>query len=156
MSNSKRRFWIPLIGLLLAFIVAIVCNVNSMVDSMGEKPAIEITVTVMFIAAWILFFIFFRSKSKAMYIISLVYWTLLLVYVTINILALMDISVDIYIPTDTPLPIIPMMILFSPMMGLFVADVVIDNEMIFFGLYFLICVVFTTISIIKLKKQNCT
>ena len=153
MSNNKRRFWLPLIGLLLAYIVATVCNVGSLIDPMGEKPAIEITMTMIYIAAWILFFIFFQSKSKAMYIICLVYWTSLLVSAAIDILELIDVPVDKYIPMEMPLVIIPMM---APMMGLFAADVVINNEMIFFGLCFLICVVFTVLSIIKLKKRNST
>ena len=142
MSNDKRRFWIPLIGLLLAFLAAGFCNFGACVDPAGEIPVLNTIMAVVFIAAWCLFFVVFRSQSKAMYVVSLVYWVLMLAC-----------EPAIALLTETPF-ILVAIFLCAPMMGLFVTDVISDHENIGMIVYLVICVGFAVWSIIKLKKQK--
>ena len=142
MSNDKRRFRIPLIGLLLAFIAAGACNFGACIDPAGELPVLNTVMAVVFIAAWCLFFIFFRSKSKAMYIVSLVYWVLMLVCQPL-----------IALLTETPFILIAIF-LYAPMMGLFVSDFAMEFENVGMILYPVICVGFAAWSIVKLIKHK--
>ena len=114
MQTEKRRFRLPLIVLLLVFVAAAACNLGATADPAGERPALNLVMTLVFIAAWALFFVYFQSRSKAAYIVSLVYWVFVLLYAAVN---LGLIPFDAYIPMGTPLVLVPMALL-APLMGL--------------------------------------
>ena len=114
MQTEKRRFRFPLIVLLLVFVAAAACNLGATADPAGERPALNLVMTLVFIAAWALFFVCFQSRSKAAYIVSLVYWAFVFLYAAVN---LGLIPFDAYIPTGTPLVLVSMALL-APLMGL--------------------------------------
>ena len=112
MANNQKQSRIPLIGLLLASAAAVLCNLGSTADPAGELPALNMIMTVVFIAAWICFFIFYKSASPVIYIVSLVYWAFVLAYGIACVLpALPDVT------RFTGPFILVFMVLLAPMMG---------------------------------------
>ncbi len=152
MSKEKRRFRFPLLGLLAAFIAAVACNIGT-VDPAGEIPALNVAMTAVFIAAWALFFIFFRSKSKAMYIVGLIYWGYLLVCAVPRLVPIP--GSELLSLTGTPFALIPMA-MNAPIMGLFVSDFAYGHMTLCSVVFCIVCAVFTALSIYKLAKKKKT
>ena len=149
MSKDRIRFWLPLIGLIAAFLAAVACNIGT-VDPAGEIPALNVAMTAVFIAAWALFFIFFRSKSKAMYVVGLIYWGYLLVCAVPRLIPTLGASL---FSLSGPLALIQMA-LNAPIMGLFVSDFAYGHATLCSVIYCIICAVFTALSIYKLDKNK--
>ena len=145
MKKDKRTFWLPLLGVALSFIAAVLCNIGATADPAGEMPILNMIMTLAFIAAWIWFFVSFRSTSKAPFIISLVYWAFVLLYAAVY---LGVIPFDVYIPTETPLVLVPMALL-APLMGLIVV-----LESVGIAAVLILGAVFTGLSIYRLCKKS--
>ena len=144
MTKEKRRFWLPLAGLLLAFAAAVACNIGSTADPAGEMPALSLVMTLIFITAWVLFFVYYQSRSKAAYIVGLVYWLFILLYaascVFPSVLELMQYA--------GPLTIV-FMALLAPIMGLIVTWSYAGMIMLF-----IISAVFAGLCIYRIRKKN--
>ena len=150
MSKDKIRFWFPLIGLIAAFLASVACTIRA-VDTAGAIPALNIAMTAIFIAAWALFFVFFRSKSKAMYIVGLIYWGYLLANAVPRLIPTLGASL---FSLSGPLALIQMA-LNAPVIGLFTSDFAYSHAVLCSVIYCIICAVFTALSIYKLvKKKN--
>ena len=145
MKKDKRTFWLPLLSVVLSFIAAVLCNIGATADPAGEMPILNMIMTLAFIAAWIWFFVSFRSTSKAPFIISLVYWAFVLLYAAVY---LGVIPFDVYIPTETPLVLVPMALL-APLMGLIVV-----LESVGIAAVLILGAVFTGLSIYRLCKKS--
>ncbi len=145
MTEEKRRFWLPLTGLLLASAAAVICNIAATADPAGELPVLNLVMTLIFIATWVFFFVYYQSRSKAAYIVSLVYWSFALLYgLACGFPAVMELF-----QFASPLMLV-IMALLAPLMGLIV---VWD----FAGmiLLFLISAVFAGLCIYRIKNHKC-
>ena len=145
MTEEKRRFWLPLTGLLLASAAAVICNIAATADPAGELPVLNLVMTLIFIATWVLFFVYYQSRSKAAYIVSLVYWSFALLY---GLACVFPAVMELF-QFASPLMLV-IMALLAPLMGLIV---VWD----FAGmiLLFLISAVFAGLCIYRIKNHKC-
>ncbi len=144
MTNDKKRFRLPLIGLIAASAAAVVCNIGSTADPAGEIPGLNLIMTLVFIAAWVLFFVYYQSRSKAAYIVALVYWGFVLLYgVACAAPALMELF-----QFASPLMLV-IMALLAPVMGL-----IVTWDFGGVALLMLAAAVFTGLSIYKLYKMK--
>ena len=145
MTEEKRRFWLPLTGLLLASAAAVICNIAATADPAGELPVLNLVMTLIFIATWVLFFVYYQSRSKAAYIVSLVYWSFALLY---GLACVFPAVMELF-QFASPLMLV-IMALLAPLMGLIV---VWD----FAGmiLLFVISAVFTGLCIYRIKNHKC-
>ena len=145
MTEEKRRFWLPLTGLLLASAAAVICNIAATADAAGELPVLNLVMTLIFIATWVLFFVYYQSRSKAAYIVSLVYWSFALLY---GLACVFPAVMELF-QFASPLMLV-IMALLAPLMGLIV---VWD----FAGmiLLFLISAVFAGLCIYRIKNHKC-
>ena len=149
MKKDKRTFWRPLLSVVLSFIAAVLCNIGATADPAGEMPILNMIMTLAFIAAWIYFFVSFRSRSKTPFIISLVYWAFVLLYAAVNNLGVLSwLSVDAFFLTGTPLVLVPMALL-APLMGLIVV-----LESVGIAAVLILGAVFTGLSIYRLCKKS--
>ena len=148
MKKDKRTFWLPLLGVALSFIAAVLCNIGATADPAGEMPILNMIMTLAFIAAWIWFFVSFRSRSKAPFIISLIYWAFVLLYAAVYLGGLSWLSVDAFFLTGTPLVLVPMALL-APLMGLIVV-----LESVGLAAVLILGAVFTGLSIYRLCKKS--
>lgn len=145
MTEEKRRFWLPLTGLLLASAAAVICNIAATADPAGELPVLNLVMTLIFIATWVFFFVYYQSRSKAAYIVSLVYWSFALLY---GLACVFPAVMELF-QFASPLMLV-IMALLAPLMGLIV---VWD----FAGmiLLFLISAVFAGLCIYRIKNHKC-
>ena len=145
MTEEKRRFWLPLTGLLLASAAAVICNIAATADPAGELPVLNLVMTLIFIATWVLFFVYYQSRSKAAYIVSLVYWSFALLY---GLACVFPAVMELF-QFASPLKLV-IMALLAPLMGLIV---VWD----FAGmiLLFVISAVFAGLCIYRIKNHKC-
>lgn len=145
MTEEKRRFWFPLTGLLLASAAAVICNIAATADPAGELPVLNLVMTLIFIATWVLFFVYYQSRSKAAYIVSLVYWSFALLY---GLACVFPAVMELF-QFASPLMLV-IMALLAPLMGLIV---VWD----FAGmiLLFVISAVFAGLCIYRIKNHKC-
>ena len=145
MTEEKRRFWFPLTGLLLASAAAVICNIAATADPAGELPVLNLVMTLIFIATWVFFFVYYQSRSKAAYIVSLVYWSFALLY---GLACVFPAVMELF-QFASPLMLV-IMALLAPLMGLIV---VWD----FAGmiLLFLISAVFAGLCIYRIKNHKC-
>ncbi len=145
MTEEKRRFWLPLTGLLLASAAAVICNIAATADPAGELPVLNLVMTLIFIAMWVFFFVYYQSRSKAAYIVSLVYWSFALLY---GLACVFPAVMELF-QFASPLMLV-IMALLAPLMGLIV---VWD----FAGmiLLFLISAVFAGLCIYRIKNHKC-
>ncbi|MBQ9505874.1 MAG: hypothetical protein IJR51_01845 [Clostridia bacterium] len=146
MTEEKRRFWLPLTGLLLASAAAIICNIAATADPAGERPALNLVMTLIFIAAWVLFFAYYQSRSKAAYIVGLVYWGFVLLY---GITCVFPAVMELFQFASPLMPVI--MALLAPLMGL-----IVMWDFAGVALLFVISAVFAGLSIYKLCKMKRT
>ena len=145
MTEEKRRFWLPLTGLLLASAAAVICNIAATADPAGELPVLNLVMTLIFIATWVFFFVYYQSRSKAAYIVSLVYWSFALLY---GLACVFPAVMELF-QFASPLMLV-IMALLAPLMGLIV---VWD----FAGmiLLFVISAVFAGLCIYRIKNHKC-
>ena len=145
MTEEKRRFWLPLTGLLLASAAAVICNIAATADPAGELPVLNLVMTLIFIATWVFFFVYYQSRSKAAYIVSLVYWSFALLY---GLACVFPAVMELF-QFASPLMLV-FMALLAPLMGLIV---VWD----FAGmiLLFVISAVFAGLCIYRIKNHKC-
>ena len=145
MTEEKRRFWLPLTGLLLASAAAVICNIAATADPAGELPVLNLVMTLIFIATWVLFFVYYQSRSKAAYIVSLVYWSFALLY---GLACVFPAVMELF-QFASPLMLV-IMALLAPLMGLIV---VWDSAGMI--LLFVISAVFAGLCIYRIKNHKC-
>jgi FtsH-binding integral membrane protein len=150
MKKNKRTFWWPLLGVVISFIAAVLCNIGATADPAGEHPVLNMIMTLVFIAAWIYFFVCFKSNSKAAYIVSIVYWGYAFAYSVCCLLSFTDFGISLMegiVLSGTPLILLDMA-LPAPLMGL---PVVLGGGGL--AVIFIISAVFLALSIYRLCKQ---
>ena len=145
MTEEKRRFWLPLTGLLLASAAAVICNIAATADPAGELPVLNLVMTLIFIATWVFFFVYYQSRSKAAYIVSLVYWSFALLY---GLACVFPAVMELF-QFASPLMLV-IMALLAPLMGLIV---VWDSAGMI--LLFVISAVFAGLCIYRIKNHKC-
>ena len=145
MTEEKRRFWLPLTGLLLASAAAVICNIAATADPAGELPVLNLVMTLIFIATWVFFFVYYQSRSKAAYIVSLVYWSFALLY---GLACVFPAVMELF-QFASPLMLV-IMALLAPLMGLIVLW-----DFAGMILLFVISAVFTGLCIYRIKNHKC-
>lgn len=83
MRNLSHR--LPPLGILSAYILSLLCNFSAAICATAIQIPMHITATVLYLSAWILFFIFCKSHTKTLYRLAFIYWLCVLIYATGNL-----------------------------------------------------------------------